>query len=252
MAVFDGAGREAIGTVTEIASHRAVIGGLRDERALDRDVCLSLILALPKGKKMDWIVEKATELGVAAIWPVVSERVVARPSSSQQESKRSRWQRIAVSGAKQSGSPWVPGIHPIATLGDALAAAVPGLDVFYAGVIGEDVEPLRDAVRRVMQSLEGANPLAPKPDGGLAAPKDWRPPHEREAVHVGLLIGPEGDLTEAEIKATLAAGAVGVSFGPRVLRVETAALYGLSVLVYEFTSLGDAADLRRESRSDFS
>jgi len=222
--VFDGTGREAVGTVVDIG-REALVSDLRDERHLERDVHLSLILALPKGQRMDWIVEKAAELGVATIWPVISERVVARPSPKQLDSKRQRWQRIAVSGAKQCGSPWVPDIRPIMPLNDALQTAVPGLDALFAGVIGENAEPMRDAVQRIQtHPMEGETPSSRTGEGSSRTP------------HVGLLIGPEGDLAEAEVKAVLDAGATGVSFGTRILRVDTAALYGLSVLVYELTA----------------
>ncbi|MBM4142062.1 MAG: 16S rRNA (uracil(1498)-N(3))-methyltransferase [Lentisphaerae bacterium] len=206
--VFDGRGRQARGTLLSVAGGRARIGTLRDVREAEAGPRLSLLVGLPKGGRMDDIVEKATELGASDVWPVLTERVVARPPAGRRAERRARWQRIALSAAKQCGAPRVPQIHPLLPLAEALDAAAADFDLFLAGVIGPGVAPLRDAVRAA----------------GRARPR-----------RVGVLVGPEGDLTPEEIRAARAAGARAVSFGARVLRVDTAVLFALSVLVSELT-----------------
>jgi 16S rRNA (uracil1498-N3)-methyltransferase len=206
--VFDGQGREAGATLSEVHPDHAILGDLCGERRVARGVAPLLIQALPKGAGMDAIVEKATELGVGAIAPVVAERVIGRLSEARQREREDRWRRVAVSAAKQCGACWLPQIYPIRGLEEALAALRGGLDLLLTGALTGRAQSLRDALR--------------------SAPSGAR--------RFGLLIGPEGDLTERELRLAAEAGGVPVSFGPRVLRVETAALFGLSALAYEFSA----------------
>jgi len=162
---------------------------------------LVLLQALPKATAMDWLIEKATELGVAAIQPVLTERTVNRLSGEREEKQLERWRRIALAAAKQCGTPWLPAIRPIRPLAGALAGH--GAERLVVGALVGTPPPLREVI-----GMLGAVPRS-----------------------VAILIGPEGDLSPAELDAAVAAGALPANFGPLVLRVETAALFALSALV---------------------
>ncbi|HAS82851.1 MAG TPA: hypothetical protein DCS43_09330 [Verrucomicrobia bacterium] len=199
--LFDGTGTEAT-ALLHIAegSVRLEIQALNppSERGLD----IVLIQAILKGNRMDWLIEKATELGVSRIVPVITKRVIPRGSDDGGSQKQERWQRIAVSAAKQCGTPWLPVIDPPTALESAIHAAVSGGPVLVGALAG--------------------NPRS------LAAEIDrWRP----QAVgRIAIVIGPEGDLTPEETDALLEAGCIPVSFGTLVLRAETAALFAISAL----------------------
>jgi 16S rRNA (uracil1498-N3)-methyltransferase len=202
--VVDGHGRVAAAEVAD-ASHRAarlrLAGRIED---IPRPApAITLIQAIPKGSHMDQIVEKATELGAAAIAPVVTDRTVRRPAAAHCE----RWARIALGAAKQCGTPWIPAIHPVRTLRETLASDTAKVGLLLVGSLEKDSLP----VARVLRQCAA----------------------ERRCVSVGLIVGPEGDLTAEEYRDARDAGAVPVSFGSLVLRVETAAIFGLSVVRYE-------------------
>jgi 16S rRNA (uracil1498-N3)-methyltransferase len=165
---------------------------------------VTLIQALAKPARMDWLVEKATELGVGEILPVTTERVVVEGGQHKVE----RWERIAASAARQCGTPHVPRILPVCSLSLALER-IAGFDLTVLGCLAPGVRRFREA----MEMRRGS-----------------------EVRNVALLIGPEGDFTPGETSAMLEKGAVPVSFGPLVLRVETAAVFGLSVLLYELST----------------
>lgn len=208
--VFDGRGREALARVDVCSPgagdvQRIRLAVLSCAEQGKPDVAITLVQALPKGKRMDLIVEKATELGVLSILPVVSEHVVGRPGERQAAEKVARWRRIAVSAAKQCAAAWVPQVKAIVDYPAGIDAAT-GSDLFLVGSLAEGAKPLHSVL------------------SGL----------DRGSIRNALvLIGPEGDLTAKEISRATDAGAIAVSFGPLVLRVETAALYALSILTYE-------------------
>ena len=151
---------------------------------------------------MDSIVEKGTELGMARLVPVMTDRTITRLDEAKGRKRCERWARIAHSAAKQCGVCWIPEIAPVQSLAAALAARPEGDVLLVGDLIGEP------------------RPMAVVVDELAADP----PPS------VSLLIGPEGDLTPAEMEAATTAGAIGVNMGPLVLRTDTAALFGLSVL----------------------
>lgn len=206
--VFDGAGRQACaellaagdgaGTATlHLVEH--------DLPTADPDLPdLILAIAVPKGPRMDWIVEKAVELGAAAIWPVLTERCLMRWDRAQAAEKRARWERLALGAAKQCGAPGLPAVAEVCAL-DGLVARL----VAETGV----------GARALLGALAPGAPLLRVALAG-AAPR-----------RVILLIGPEGDFTPAETERLCAAGARPVSFGDRILRVETAALFALAACV---------------------
>ena len=143
----------------------------------------------------------------SVIVPVITERVVVRLSDRQKDERRNRWQRIVLSAAKQCQTNWIPDIKPVCAFPDAVRWGSKA-DLFLVGALTPEARPLRTVLQEA-----GAGK-------GLRG--------------VALLVGPEGDLTPAELAEAGRAGAVPVSFGSVVLRVETAALFGLSVLASTF------------------
>lgn len=211
--VFDGAGREADAVVEQClrgSRHQAakVTLALDTTRQLPPPrLQVTLFQALPKGRKMDWIVEKSTELGMIALVPVITDHVIGAPKSPRQGQERcERWQKIALGAAKQSGTPRLPKIEKITPLATALTE-LKSFDLLLLAAIGTPAGSLR----KHLAAVRGERPL-----------------------RVALFIGPEGDFSKKELAYMQdIPGMKAISLGPRVLRVETAPLYLLSVLAYE-------------------
>lgn len=204
--ILGGDGSWGKAEIVRLAGEKTVLRVLSSGSAERGRPSFVLVQALPKAGRMDLIVEKATELGVSRIVPVETERVVARLGRKQKEERRERWGRVALSAARQSGNAFVPKIDSICCLDEALTGTM-SLGVVIVGSLAPKAPALKEAISRAKSS----NPEV-----------------------VALLIGPEGDLTEDELEKGRRSGAIEASFGPAVLRVETAALFGLSVLNYEF------------------
>ncbi|MEP6876380.1 MAG: 16S rRNA (uracil(1498)-N(3))-methyltransferase [Burkholderiales bacterium] len=191
LTLFDGTGGEWDATVTQMGRSEVSVQ-VGAHAAVDREVPLLVTLALgmPANERMDALVEKATELGVAAIQPLMCERSVLRLSGERAQKKVAHWQAVVLSACEQSGRTRVPQVAEVATLAQWLKAA-----------------PAASA--RWMLSLRDARPLAalPMPVAGVLS-----------------LSGPEGGLSPAEEAAAREAGFAPVSLGPRVLRADTAPL----------------------------
>ena len=194
--LFNGEGGEFDATVTrmgrsdvdvEVGAHHTV------EREAARAV--HLLAGITANERMDWLVEKATELGVASITPLVAERSVLKLKGERAEKKLAHWQGVAVAAAEQCGRNRVPTVHPAVTLTEWVKKAPPG-------------------ERWVLSLSEGTQSLAQMQ--GPAAGLPMTP--------VTVLSGPEGGLSPTEEAAALAAGFAPVTLGPRVLRAETAPL----------------------------
>jgi len=173
--------------------------GERGER--ESSARITIAQAIPKGTKMDLIIEKATELGASDIVPLRSDRVVGERTG---EHKAERWQRIAKSAAQQSGRTHVPTVAPIADW-DALVATFKDYERVYIPWELAEVKPLRE----IFES------------------------EAREARSILIIVGPEGGFSSGEVKRAVKAGAVPISLGTRILRTETVALVVLSALMYE-------------------
>ncbi|MGK0185556.1 MAG: 16S rRNA (uracil1498-N3)-methyltransferase [Verrucomicrobiales bacterium] len=207
--VFDGRGSVASAEVIAVQAARVDLKTLA-VRSVDRpSTKIAIGQAIPKGRNMELIVQKATELGAAAIHPLMSERTIVRFNRKDAAKKREKWSRVALEACKQSGQNWLPQVcvpqSPADFYGDQLQA----YDLKLVASLESDARDLRQLLSE-FELTTGARPLT--------------------AV---VLIGPEGDFTAAEIAAARAAGCVPLGFGPIVLRTETAAIHALSILSYE-------------------
>ncbi|WP_440533050.1 16S rRNA (uracil(1498)-N(3))-methyltransferase [Variovorax sp. YR566] len=197
LTLFDGAGGEYAATVERMGrSDVAVAVGahLPVEREAPRAVHLAV--GMPANERMDWLVEKATELGVASIQPLATAHGVLRLSGERAEKKRAHWEAIAVAACEQCGRNRVPVIHPVQS---------------FTGWLETNEA---SAVRLVLSLAEGTRSLADT----LQAPNDQG---------VTVLSGPEGGLSSTEEQQAIARGFAPITLGARVLRAETAALAAL-------------------------
>lgn len=198
LTLFDGRGGQYAATLADIGKRRAS-ATIRSHEAVEVELPYALTLAqgLPEGSKMDWIIEKAVELGVARIEPLAAQRSVVRLSGERAEKRHLHWEGVIVAASEQCGRNRLAQLAPVAEVGRWLAAPSPAPRIL----------------------------LSPRADQSLAAWAQARPPQA-----LTLMVGPEGGFSREEEDAALAAGALALSVGPRVLRTETAALAALAML----------------------
>ena len=171
---------------------------------------LTLFACVTKGSRWDWTIEKATELGVSRIVPVLSERTIVRIPKGERAAKRERWMRIAEDAARQSDAKWLPEICEAVDFRDALPL-VRETTCFIGALVTPPARPLAEAVASQVK---------------VKIPLFTSDLH----LHLSTFIGPEGDFTPEELAALMEI-ATPTSFGPTILRAETAAIFALSVLV---------------------
>lgn len=196
--LFNGEGGCYVASIVDIAKKRASAElkvFLPEE--VELPYSLTLAQALPEGSKMDWIIEKAMELGVSTIQPLASQRCVVRLSAERAEKKLGHWQGVIVAAAEQSGRNRLAHLSAPLDLGKWLGQ--------------------QDIHQRIM--------LSPRADQSLA---EWTKHRAPQAV--SLLIGPEGGLTEEEEDMAIRQGVIALSMGPRILRTETAGLAAIAAI----------------------
>jgi 16S rRNA (uracil1498-N3)-methyltransferase len=201
LVLFNGQGGEWAATVTRMGRQDVEVRldhPLDTNRELPRAVTLAV--GMPANERMDWLVEKATELGAAAFAPLVCERSVLRLAGERAQKKQAHWQGVAVAAAEQSGRTRVPAVHGLRPLREGLAALDAGATRWVLS-LRDDAAPLPQALREL--------------------------PAEGSLV---LLSGPEGGLSPAEEDLARSIGHRPVNLGPRVLRAETAPLAVLAAL----------------------
>jgi 16S rRNA (uracil1498-N3)-methyltransferase len=203
--VFDGEGREATVEIAEAKGGRVLFRTLQQSKNAPLPCAVTLGQAVPKGKNMDLIVEKAVELGAAAIAPLLSERTVVKADADEALRKRDKWQRVAIEAGKQCGQNWLPQVAKPRTPKDFFAEGER-----YDLMLIASLQPGALPVKTVLAEL------------GATRPK-----------RVLILVGPEGDFTPAEISLAKSHGCRPITLGPIILRTETAAIYCLSVLAHE-------------------
>jgi len=209
--VVDGKGHEFLCEVEEYDSDKVRLAIVEQRLQPAPPSQVTLLQAVPKGKIMDAIVQKATELGVSRIVPLLSERVVGRVDDQEAVHKAEKWRLVAREAIKQCGSAWLPEVERPMTLDQVLARQ----ECFELSLIASLENGSRSAREyfREFQAQRGRLP------GSVCA---W--------------IGPEGDFTPLEMEAIRSRGALPITLGRLVLRSETAAVYCLSILNYELHS----------------
>ncbi|MFL6527325.1 MAG: 16S rRNA (uracil(1498)-N(3))-methyltransferase [Chthoniobacterales bacterium] len=202
--VFNGRGREITAEVTDTSASAVQLRKLHESETPPLRCRITLGQAMPKGKNMDLIVQKAVEIGAAEIVPLISDRTIVRLSDDDAEQKRVKWQAIAIEAAKQCGQNWLPQVQTPRTPAQFFAGA-PAHELRLIGSLQPDALHLKTVLGELEQ----------RPTTAL------------------MMVGPEGDFTPAELNLARANGCRPITLGPIILRVETAAIYCLSVLSYE-------------------
>ena len=209
--VLDGAGAELVCTVGNCRRHRIQLAVVRKNFIPPLPWRITLLQALPKGKIIESIIQKATELGVHRIVPLITERTATKLEEESAAQKTARWQTVAIEATKQCGSVWLPRIETPATL-ETFLARRPEFDLSLVGSLQPGSRHAREYFDAFREKQKG-------------------PPQS-----VGVWVGPEGDFTPEELAGILSSGAGPITLGRLVLRSETAAIYCLSVLNYELQS----------------
>lgn len=198
MSLFDGGGKEFSATLSEIGKKHAVAEIHEQvERDTELPYHLTLAQALPEASKMDWIIEKAVELGVSAIQPLAAQRSVVKLTAERAEKKSQHWRGIIIAASEQSGRTRLAQLDELAEV--AKWPATP------------------DSGTRLL--------LTPRAEHSLAAWTSNQAPQP-----VTLIVGPEGGFNEQEEALLINQGAIPVSMGARILRTETAGLAALAVV----------------------
>jgi 16S rRNA (uracil1498-N3)-methyltransferase len=204
----DGRGRELLATIREIGKESLQAEINADQATVEpgRGLAITLYQGLPKGEKVDLILQKATELGVAQIVLFAAARSVPRLDGARLDSRLSRWQRIVHEAARQAGRATIP-------------------VVTYAGSLAEALQRQEHSVKLMLWEAEQEQHL--KASLGPLAPDS-----------LAFIVGPEGGITDAEANAASQAGYLPVTLGKRILRTETASLALLAIVQYHWGDLG--------------
>ncbi len=198
LVLFDGSGCDYAGEITRLGRDDVtVVVGAGHAVANESPLALTLVQGVCRGARMDTVVQKATELGVARIRPVLTARSVVKLDEARGDRRQAHWQRVAVAAAEQSGRSRVPVVEEPVTL----EAALPALAAYPARLL---LDPQGESLRTLTL---GSEPLA-------------------------LLVGPEGGLAPEEVRLARDCGFRPVKLGPRILRTETAPLAALAVLQF--------------------
>lgn len=205
--VFDGQGNEATAQILSTNRREAELRILHRAKSAPLACRITLAQAVPKGRNMDLIIEKAVELGAAAIAPLLSERTVVQLDSAEAQAKQEKWQTIAREACKQCGQNWLPKVSTPVSPRVFFEQHKPS-GLMLIGSLQADSRPIKQTIAEYTEQH--------------GRPKE-----------VTVFIGPEGDFTPAELSLAKSHGCLPVTLGPIILRTETAAIYCLSVLGHE-------------------
>ena len=203
--VFNGEGAEAEVEFVKSGKNGVELRRVSVQKTPPLPCKITLGQAVPKGKNMDLIIEKATELGAAEIAPLMSERTIVRGSEGDHVRKRQKWQRVAVEACKQCGQNFLPRV-PEPCTPKSFFDRGQRFDLMLIASLQNDSRPLKQVLAEF----------------GAKRPKS-----------VLILVGPEGDFTPAELSLAKSHGCRPITLGPIILRTETASIYCLSVLNHE-------------------
>jgi len=214
--VLDGAGNEFFCTVENCARQSVSLRVVKKAFVPPPPCFITLFQAVPRGKIIESIIQKAVELGARRVVPLLTEHVVTRLDARDAADKRRKWQQVAVEAIKQCGAPWLPEIALPAAIAEILnpkpGSAPSAFDLSLVGSLQTERRHPRDCFQEYLAR------------------------HGRRPQTAAVWIGPEGDFTLDELKAIESAGAQPISLGNLVLRVETAAIYCLSIMNYELSA----------------
>lgn len=208
----DSQGRDFRGRVLRLSKEKASVLIFESfPSPIESPLEVILLQALPEKERMEWIIQKATELGVSAILPFKSERSISLEERESKQKKAHRWQEIAVKAVQQSRRAGVPKVESYRSFAEALEYCnEDGLKILLYEKEGK-------RLKEVLSSFSRAHP----------------PPEK-----IYLMVGPEGGLTEGEVRLAEKKGFTPVKAGQRILRTETAAITLIGILQYEFGDLG--------------
>lgn len=206
--IFDGRGREATATIVDAKSSGVSLKPGAPSQTPPPPAAITLAQAIPKGKNMDLIVQKAVELGASRVVPIVSERTIVRLDATDASAKQSKWQEVALEACKQCGQNHLPEIAKPVTPKEYLESGERSELLLIASL-----QPDSRPIKTVLAEFSAHQGRLPK--------------------SVTVWVGPEGDFTPAELALAKSHGCLPVTLGPIILRTETAALYCLSVLAHE-------------------
>jgi 16S rRNA (uracil1498-N3)-methyltransferase len=201
---FDGTGKLYRGTILDIRNRRVKIHieYMSDNREAT-DLEIVLVQALPKKNKMEYIIEKSTELGVSSVIPTSTARTIVKLDKNRQFVRKQRWQKIAQEAAKQCGRATIPQVKDLASWSEVLSF-ISKFDLRLLFSLTEKTQKLKHILRS-----------------------------QSDVKKAALLIGPEGDFTTSEIKQALKANCIAVSLGSNILKCDTAAFAALTIIKYE-------------------
>jgi len=212
LVLFNGGGREITAEIINACSSEIRLRKLHEAKTPPLRCRIVLGQAIPKGKNMELIVQKAVEIGAAEIAPIISDRTVVQVDFESAAQKQTKWRQIAIEAAKQCGQNWLPRVRAPRKLPEFFDAVEKDNARFDLRLIGS-LQPDAQHLKKILA--------------------DYSSQHEHRPQSVLMLIGPEGDFTPAELALARRHGCRPITLGPIILRVETAAIYCLSVLSYE-------------------
>jgi 16S rRNA (uracil1498-N3)-methyltransferase len=210
LVLFNGQGREITAEILDLGGDEIRLRKLHEAETPPLQCRIVLGQAIPKGRNMELIVQKAVEIGAAEIAPIVSDRTIVQVDSESTALKQTKWQQIAIEAAKQCGQNWLPRVHTPRKLAELFSlASEESFDLRLIGSLQPDAQHLKKVLANYLSE------------------------HQHRPRTVLMLIGPEGDFTPAELSLARRYGCQPITLGPIILRVETAAIYCLSILSYE-------------------
>jgi len=227
--VFNGRGHEITAEIAKVSRDEILLRKMHEARVPPLPCRITLAQAIPKGKNMDLIVQKAVEIGAAEIAPLISERTIVHLEAKEAAQKQAKWHQVAIEAAKQCGQNWLPTVQ------------LPRPPKDFFATVEAGVSPARDFGAQPTRLSPQNRGLELRLIGSLQSDAvhlktvlaDYEREHDARPASVLMCIGPEGDFTPAELNLARSNGCRPITLGPIILRVETAAIYCLSVLSYE-------------------
>jgi len=218
--LFDGRGWEYTGEIISLQKDEALIR-IKDSHFLPRESSLDvwLVQGIPKGEKMELIIQKATELGIRGIIPLKTQRCIVKLDQKKEVERRKRWQKVALEAVKQCGRSLIPTVMPSCTLQEFLRDLPPQRQLYI---------PWEEGGASFKEELKKAFAEVP----GLETERG------KVKTPVFLVIGPEGGFAEEEVLLVQNYGGIAVSLGPRILRTETAGIAALAALMFAWGDWG--------------